>query len=1154
MTQTPPKPDYQVKNGKSSLSQVQVELPPDRLSSPKPVVLDGKTINPGKQEPKEKRRLSLRNQLLLTLLPTVLLPLGIASIVGYRLIHQDAEERILLQMQDHTLLAGEAASNLLEEALRIPKIVAAEPLIIDAALAGTQQAEAANLPKLSLEQVEANFSATKLLQPNQVLNNYLKRTAEIEGFAELFFTERNGFNVAYSQPTSDFIQRDEEWWQRGKFTDQQEVDFEYDESANTLSMDLVQPIQDPNSGEFLGVVKAVLPASRFELIANYLEYAGIRGSEQQQILNAKTGVVVQTFTAEGAKTDQEVVGGDTIKQVAASLVGMLKEQADPEQAVKELQTQYSLKEVAVSPYTHETGEQALISSFIYQDKAYNLATIQNTEWVAVTSIDYSEIKSAGNQLVLLFALTALVLGGMAAAVILLLARRLSAPLDKLANTAEQAASGNLDVRAEASGTSETQTLAQGFNNLLFQTKSLLQQQETENKQTRLLAEITGSRTTNQQEIDQTFVQALHNARKLLKVDRIVIYRFNPDRSGYISHESVARGLPVALNHEMGDPCIPQALIEDYRNGRIVPTSDVLQTDYHPDHMKLLERLQIRANLVVPVLSQGKLFGLLVAHHCTTTHNWSEAEITFMKRLAEQLGVTLDRVTIVQEQEAEAKRSGVLRDIALKLAAALNSKDIFNTAVQEIRQAMSSDRVVVYQFDSSWKGTVIAESVESVWPQALGAEIADPCFADKYVEKYKQGRVQSTPDIYNAGLTECHLKQLEPFAVRANLVAPILVGGELLGLLITHQCDQPRYWEQTEVDFFAQVATQVGLALDRAKLLEQQKNTSEKLQKRALELLMQVDPVSQGDLTIRASVTEDEIGTIADSYNSTIESLRRIVSQVQNAAEQVADTTNTSEASVQSLSTEALRQTEEITAALDQIERMTASIRAVSANAQQAEATVRQASQTVQAGDEAMNRTVAGITVIRETVADTGEKVKRLGDSTQKISKVVSLIGSFAAQTHLLALKASIEAARAGEEGQGFAVIADEVRSLAAQSAEATAEIEKMVGQIQAETSEVVAAMEAGTEQVASGTKLVEETRASLTQITAASAQINQLVEAIAAAAVEQTQSSEAVAITMADVAAIAQNTSSSAASVSKSFKELLATAQDLQADVAQFKV
>lgn len=145
-----------------------------------------------------------------------------------------------------------------------------------------------------------------------------------------------------------------------------------------------------------------------------------------------------------------------------------------------------------------------------------------------------------------------------------------------------------------------------------------------------------------------------------------------------------------------------------------------------------------------------------------------------------------------------------------------------TAVHEIRQALKTDRVVVYSFNEKWQGKVIAESVGAGFPRSLGAEIDDPCFADRYVDKYRQGRVQASENIYEAGLTNCHISQLEQFEVKANLVAPIIRASQLLGLLIAHQCDAPRQWQQDDINLFSQIATQVGLALDRALLLEQQK--------------------------------------------------------------------------------------------------------------------------------------------------------------------------------------------------------------------------------------------------------------------------------------------------------------------------------------------
>jgi methyl-accepting chemotaxis protein len=202
----------------------------------------------------------------------------------------------------------------------------------------------------------------------------------------------------------------------------------------------------------------------------------------------------------------------------------------------------------------------------------------------------------------------------------------------------------------------------------------------------------------------------------------------------------------------------------------------------------------------------------------------------------------------------------------------------------------------------------------------------------------------------------------------------------------------------------------------------------------------------------------------------------------------------------------------------------------------------------------MNRTVLGISEIRETVSETAKKVKRLGETSQKISRIVNLIANFAAQTNLLALNAAIEAARAGEEGRGFSVVAEEVRDLAEQSATSTAEIEQLVEEIQTQTNEVVAAMETGTEQVVTGTKLVQNAREKLTQISMVSQKVNSIVQEIAIAADTQTKTSDLMGATMQGIAAIAEDTSQQSENVARSFSELLQVAQDLQVSVSQFKV
>ncbi len=353
------------------------------------------------------------------------------------------------------------------------------------------------------------------------------------------------------------------------------------------------------------------------------------------------------------------------------------------------------------------------------------------------------------------------------------------------------------------------------------------------------------------------------------------------------------------------------------------------------------------------------------------------------------------------------------------------------------------------------------------------------------------------------------------------------------------------------DMLQSVITSNSEAQRKAREMEQAKD---ELQRQVIRLLDDVEGAARGDLTVKAEVTADVLGAVADSFNLTIDSLRQIVQQVQVAAVQVNQSSTESEAFARRLSSDALSQAEELAVTVNSVQMMTASIKRVAESARESEEVARTASATALRGGEAVERTVAGIQEIRETVAESTRKVKRLAESSQQISQIVSVISQIASRTNLLALNASIEAARAGESGKGFAIVADEVRQLADRSAKALKEIEQIVLQIQSETGSVMAAMEQGTQQVIQGTKLAEQAKRSLDDIIQVSNRIDALVRSITTDTIEQRETSKAVTEVMQTVEIQAQSTSQEAQKVSSSLENLVVVARNLLTYVERFKV
>ncbi|PSB06634.1 hypothetical protein C7B62_22320 [Pleurocapsa sp. CCALA 161] len=341
--------------------------------------------------------------------------------------------------------------------------------------------------------------------------------------------------------------------------------------------------------------------------------------------------------------------------------------------------------------------------------------------------------------------------------------------------------------------------------------------------------------------------SVEEVRRVLECDRVVVYSLNQDKYGVIIAESVSPGYPRALNKTIEDPCFEARYLDKYRDGRVRAIDNIYEAGMTKCYIEQLETLEVKANLVTPILNEGKLFGLLVAHQCSQPRNWQDYEIRWVTQIATQVGFALDNAKLLKKLKHEGLPTQLLNNFSLGISERVNRTELLKIAVEQARKVIKLDRVIVYQFDARWNGNIVAESVVPGYPRGLNSQIKDPCFAREYGEKYRQGRVKAIANIHQANLTACHLELLESLAVKASLVVPILQNDQLFGLLIAHQCQQPHLWSQSEINLFTQLALQLGFALDRVELraelelakdLQRSKGEKQELNHKISELLIE----------------------------------------------------------------------------------------------------------------------------------------------------------------------------------------------------------------------------------------------------------------------------------------------------------------------------
>ncbi len=406
------------------------------------------------------------------------------------------------------------------------------------------------------------------------------------------------------------------------------------------------------------------------------------------------------------------------------------------------------------------------------------------------------------------------------------------------------------------------------------------------------------------DLDEILARTVSEVRQVLQTDRVILFRLRSDDQGYVAQESVGEGWQALLGQDIYDPCFHANYIDKYAQGHVWAIADIDDGSIQPCHVEFLRQFQVRANLIVPITHPTGLWGLLIAHHCDQPRQWSEGEIHLLQQLAAQVAIAIQQANLyrqaqlelaerqraetalqqlnqrleervqerTQELQQQAEQERLLRLIIQKIHRSLDLDAIFATVLDEMRQTLQVDRVSIYQFASDWSGHFVAESVGDGWRPLVGEGI-HTVWEDTYLQesqggRYRRNEPSAVDDIYTVGHSPCHIDILEQFQIKAYAIAPILLDGQLWGLLSVYQNSGPRQWQPWEMSLLQQIAMQTAIALRQSTLYQ-----AAQAQVKALEQLGQLK--------------DDFLSTVSHELRSPLTNIKMAIQMVELRLQQQA---------------------------------------------------------------------------------------------------------------------------------------------------------------------------------------------------------------------------------------------------------------------------
>ncbi|PSB09691.1 histidine kinase [Pleurocapsa sp. CCALA 161] len=282
--------------------------------------------------------------------------------------------------------------------------------------------------------------------------------------------------------------------------------------------------------------------------------------------------------------------------------------------------------------------------------------------------------------------------------------------------------------------------------------------------------------------------------------------------------------------------------------------DLILLDYLlPDcnGSEFIKELQAQINFIPPIImltGQGNETVAVEVMKKGAKDYLVKGQLTF-ETLATSVKNVLQQNYLQSLLHKSIQQQQLIAETALRIRQSLDLSEILDTAVKEVRLLLNCDRVVIYRFASDMSGDIVAESITPGWTKAGGKNIVDTCFQEQGAARYEQGETLAINDIYEYGLSSCHIKLLEDFQVKAHIVCPLLLSTatlekhtKLWGLLIAHQCKNTRRWNTDEIELLDKLSVQLAIAIQQAELLDNLKSELEtrmrvenSLKEKALEL-------------------------------------------------------------------------------------------------------------------------------------------------------------------------------------------------------------------------------------------------------------------------------------------------------------------------------